>query len=85
MDHDLVIERAGAERIGELEPLWAALQRHRAERRLAGLDVLFVEVSAIPAHESAIRFYERRGVERAAIKFAGRIRRPADDGSEEGS
>jgi ribosomal protein S18 acetylase RimI-like enzyme len=76
------------ERLGVVETL-AVLPEERgrgvgarlldaAERRLVDLGVRFLEVSVIAANDDAIRFYEHRGLERAAILFAGRMQAPPE-------
>ena len=51
-----------------------------AEAELAGLDVRLYVVSVVAGNEDAIRFYERRSLERCRLTFAGRIEETPTEG-----
>jgi hypothetical protein len=65
------IVRAGAERIPDLQPLWESLSRHHAE--VAPELVGHVVVSVIASNADAVRFYERLGLTRFLVTFAGQV------------
>ena len=77
------------ERIGVVETL-AVLPEERgrgigsrlldsAEGHLGEIGVSFYEVSSVAGNEEAISFYERRGLERCRVSFAGRVSAPEEE------